>query len=247
MSKPRPAAGRPSGPAAILRPDRGASGCTGSARRAPCPGVLGAELLVELALPRAEPPGNVHDHGHIQAAPAVPAEARQAFAFDRQHVAWLCSGRHRHVCLPVECRNGRGGAKHGVGYPDVQVVAQVGARPGEPGIGAGPVITYASPGGPLGAGLGIPRPPSRSAVPSGTPRGMRMVILSSCTTCPLPSQARQGWSMTCPRPRQAGQVVTCRTTTGPRRLAAVCWPVPPQSGQGRGAVPGSAPLPAHRE
>ena len=96
------------------------------------------------------------------------------------------------MCLPVECRNGRGGAKHGVGYPDVQVVAQVGARPGEPGIGAGPVITYASPGGPPGAGLGIPRPPSRSAVPSGTPRGMRMVILSSCTTCPLPSQARQG-------------------------------------------------------
>src|SRR5271157_2575013 len=57
------------------------------------------------------------------------------------------------------------------GTPDVQVVAQVGARPGEPRIGAGPVITYASPGGPPGAGLGIPRPPSRSAVPSGTPRG----------------------------------------------------------------------------
>ena len=59
------------------------------------------------------------------------------------------------------------------------------------------MITYVSPGGPPGTGLGIPRPASRSAVPSG----MRTVALSCWMACPVPpptkvSAGRASWPFT---------------------------------------------------
>jgi hypothetical protein len=60
-----------------------------------CSDVLGAELLVVLPLMRAKPPRDVRNYGCVQAALAVPAEARQALAFDPQHVAGLSSGQRR--------------------------------------------------------------------------------------------------------------------------------------------------------
>jgi len=69
--------------------------------------ILRPELLAEQALPWAELPGNVDDHGDVQAAPAVPGIARQAPAIDPEHRTGLGAWRYPDLYLPVECRNGR--------------------------------------------------------------------------------------------------------------------------------------------
>jgi len=54
------------------------------------------------------------------------------------------------------------------------------------------ILAYASPGGPPGTGLGIPRPASRSVAPSGMPGGMPMVTFSSRRPRPLGRKSRAG-------------------------------------------------------
>lgn len=98
-------------------------------------------------LPRAELPGDVEDHGDVQAAAAGPGIARQAPPRDPQHTAGLGSGRCEDPDLPAGCRNGRDDAERGVGWLDVQVVPQIGPDPGEPGVRAMRMVTYASPAG----------------------------------------------------------------------------------------------------
>lgn len=112
-----------------------------------CTGILRPELLIELALPRAELPRDIDDHGHVQAAAAGPGIARQAPARYPQHTAGLGSRRYGDLDLTVGYGNGRGDAERGVGWLDVQVVPQVGSDPGEPGSARVRMVIYASPGG----------------------------------------------------------------------------------------------------
>jgi len=105
------------------------------------------------------------------------------------------------------------------------------------------MITYASPGGPPGAGLGMPRPASCSAVPSGMPRGMRTVTVSCRTAWPLPPQSGQGpgrgIETVCFPPVSTCRSETARSTRGsaprcgpPRRAEQPLEQVP-EPGRGR--------------
>ena len=82
-------------------------------------------------------------------------------------------------------------------------------------------------------------------MPWSTPAGMVTFRRRVARIRPLPPHTSQGVVMTSPRPWQRGQVLTL--IIEPRKV----WrtertsPVPLQSGQREGVVPGAAPLPLH--
>ena len=90
--------------------------------------------------------------------------------------------------------------------------------------------------------------PRREMVwPSSMPAGMDTLMVRRCRTLPLPWHSWQGWWMILPVPPHFWQGIwDCMTPKGVR-WARMTVPVPRQSGQISGVVPGAQPLPLQAE
>jgi len=201
------------------------------------------ELLEELALLGGEALRDDDADEDVEIAAAPAAERRDALALEAQDRAGLGALGHGELRLPsVERRDLEGGAEGGLRDAHWHLAEEVRAVALEERVLRHPQDDVEVAGGPPKA-PGSPSPPMRSWLPESTPGGILIWRVRSTGTRPSPPQVLHCSVTIRPVPRQWLQV---RAT-----VKKPCWnvtcPEPRQVGQVVGRVPGAAPLPAHVE
>ena len=169
------------------------------------------------------------------------AQVRDAQPLQPHHVAALGPRGHRHLVRLLEGLDLQLGAERGLGHAHVQGGVQVVAGSLEPAVGGDArggrrACRSGPPRGPAG-----PRSASRRVEPSSTPAGTSTTKVRSSIRRPSPRQAGHGSGMVCPVPGTARRPPPSPPGRGWTGGRAADSPVPWQSGQLVGVVPGPGP------